>query len=248
MRKGAGAAGRFLLDFLLPPVCLGCDQGVDAPGLLCAACWPQVAFIGAPHCACCGLPFELPVPAETRCGACIAHPPAFARARSAVRYGGPIRDLLLRFKHADRLDLAPALARLMAQAGRDCLDGADYLVPVPLHWRRRLFRRYNQSAELARCLARAGGPPVLADVLARRRATPAQGRLGRIGRLRNVAGAFAVKPARRGPVAGAHLVLVDDVMTTGATVDACCRALLAAGAARVDVLTLARVIHDGGGA
>ncbi|MDD3447133.1 MAG: ComF family protein [Zavarzinia sp.] len=243
-RRGTGR----VLDFLLPPSCLSCDAPVDAPGRLCARCWPKVGFISAPRCECCGLPFELPVPADTRCGACIAHPPRFHRARAVARYGGPMRDLLLRFKHADRLDLAPSLARLMMQAGGDCLAGADFLVPVPLHWRRRLRRRFNQSAELARHLAGQGGPPVLFGVLSRVRATPAQGRLGRLARLRNVARAFAVPEAARARVAGRHLVLIDDVMTTGATADACCRALLAAGAARVDVLTVARVIHDGEGA
>lgn len=240
-----GATG--VLDFLLPPVCIGCDTPVDAPGRLCAACWPHVGFISAPLCACCGLPFELPAPPGTRCAGCIANPPPFATARAAARYGGPMRDLLLRFKHADRLDLAPSLARLMVQAGGDCLAGADALVPVPLHWRRRLMRRYNQAAELARGIARLSGVPQWSDVLARGRATPPQGRLGRLARLRNVTGAFKVPPAARARVAGRHLVLIDDVMTTGATAFACARALKAAGAARVDVLTVARVIHAGDG-
>ncbi|MFA5120804.1 double zinc ribbon domain-containing protein [Zavarzinia sp.] len=234
-----------LLDFLLPPVCLGCDAGVDAPGRLCAACWPRVAFISAPLCVCCGLPFELPVPAGTLCAACIAAPPRFDHARAAARYGGPIRDLLLRFKHGDRLDLAPALGRLLVQAGADCLDGADALVPVPLHWQRRLARRYNQAAELARQVGALSGTPVWPDVLLRRRPTPPQGRLGRLARLRNVAGAFEVAAAAKPRIAGRHLVLIDDVFTTGATADACCRALKAAGAARVDLLTVARVVHAG---
>ncbi len=241
---GRGAAA--LLDFLLPPVCVACDQPVDAPGRLCAACWPAVSFIAAPQCDRCGLPFELPAAPGAVCGACVAAPPRFTRARAAARYGGPVRDLILRFKHGDRLDLTPALARWLVQAGGDCLAGAEGLVPVPLHWRRRLGRRYNQSAELARAVAGLANVPLLADALVRRRPTPTQGRLGRLARLRNVAGAFAVRsPAL---VKGRHLVLVDDVLTTGATVDACARALLAAGAARVDVLTVARVIHAGEGA
>ena len=237
-----------LLDFVLPPACLGCDAPVDAPGRLCADCWPKIGFISAPQCACCGLPFELPVPAGTRCGGCIAHPPPFTVARAAARYGGPMRELLLRFKHADRLDLAPSLARLMAQAGADALTGADALVPVPLHWRRRLTRRYNQSAELARAISRLAGVPVLPQALVRARPTPPQGRLGRLARLRNVAGAFTVPAGAKAAIAGRHFVLVDDVLTTGATVYACARVLKAAGAARVDVLTAARVIHDGNGA
>ncbi|PWR24783.1 amidophosphoribosyltransferase [Zavarzinia aquatilis] len=236
-----------LLDFLLPPACLGCDAAVDAPGRLCPECWPNVGFITAPQCACCGLPFELPVPAGTRCGGCIAHPPPFTVARAAARYGGPMRELLLRFKHADRLDLAPSLARLMAQAGVEALADADALVPVPLHWRRRLMRRYNQSAELARAISRIAHVPVLPQALVRARPTPPQGRLGRLARLRNVAGAFSVPAGAKGGIAGKHLVLIDDVLTTGATVYACARVLKAAGAARVDVLTAARVIHDGDG-
>lgn len=243
-RRGGGR----LLDFLLPASCLACDAPVDAPGRLCASCWPKVGFISAPCCDCCGLPFELPVPAGTRCGACIAHPPRFTRARAVARYGGPIRDLLLRFKHADRLDLAPSLARLLVQAGGDCLAGADALVPVPLHWRRRLRRRYNQSAELARHVGGLAAVPVLHGALTRARATPAQGRLGRLARMRNVARAFAVPERARARIVGRHIVLIDDVFTTGATADACCRALLAAGAARVDVLTVARVVQDGDGA
>ncbi|MCF4167044.1 ComF family protein [Zavarzinia compransoris] len=242
-RRGGGR----VLDFLLPASCLACDAPVDAPGRLCPSCWPEVGFISAPCCDCCGLPFELPVPPGTRCGACIAHPPRFTRARAVARYGGSIRDLLLRFKHADRLDLAPSLARLLAQAGGDCLAGADFLVPVPLHWRRRLRRRYNQSAELARHLGGLADVPVLHGALSRARATPAQGRLGRLARMRNVARAFVVPERARGRIAGRHLVLIDDVFTTGATADACCRALLAAGAARVDVLTVARVVRDADG-
>jgi ComF family protein len=233
------------LNFLLPPVCVACDQPVDAPGRLCAACWPAVSFITDPRCSCCGLPFELPVGEGALCGACVAAPPRFTRARAAARYVGPVRDLILRFKHGDRLDLTPALARWLVQAGGDCLDGADALVPVPLHWRRRLGRRYNQSAELARAVGGLAAVPVLTQALVRRRATPSQGRLGRLARLRNVAHAFEVPVAAA--VAGRHLVLIDDVMTTGATVDACARKLLAAGAARVDVLTVARVIHAGEG-
>lgn len=237
---------RALLDFLLPPVCIACDAPVDEPGRLCPSCWPQVSFIAAPRCDRCGLPFELPVAMGAICGACIAAPPRFTTARCAARYGGPVRDLILRFKHGDRLDLAPALARWLVQAGDDCLTGADALVPVPLHWRRRLVRRFNQSAELARGVSRLSGVPMMPDALVRARATPTQGRLGRLARLRNVARAFKVR--HPDVVAGRHLVLIDDVMTTGATIDACARALLAAGASRVDVLTVARVIHVGEGA
>jgi ComF family protein len=243
------ASGRLALDLLLPPRCLSCGAQVDAQGTLCAPCWGRLSFLGPPWCARCGRPFELPPgggPAEGEgegacCAACLADPPAFGRARAALAYDDESRGLVLAFKHADRTRSAPAFGAWMARAGAEVLAGADLLVPVPLHRWRLFARRYNQSALLALAVGRAAGVPVSADLLARRRPTRTQGGLTRAGRTRNVAGAFAVRPRRLDLVRGRRVVLVDDVLTTGATVEECARALLRAGAAAVDVLALARV-------
>lgn len=175
------------------------------------------------------------------CPACTARPPAFAYARAALRYDEAARRLLLPFKYADRTELAAPLARHMARAGAPLLAAADLLAPVPLHWRRLLGRRYNQAALLAGCLARRSGTPVVPDLLRRTRATPPLGERGAAERRLVLAGAFAVTPRHRARVQGRRVLLVDDVMTSGATAEACALVLLAAGAAAVDVLAAARV-------
>jgi ComF family protein len=246
MVTGVRRAGRAMLDLLLPPLCLSCREPVDAPAGLCAACWTGLDFIAAPHCITCGLPFDLPAATGLACAACIATPPAFDRARAALAYGDGSRDLVLPFKHADRTDAAPALARLLRQAGAELLATADLIAPVPLHRARLLRRRYNQAALLALELGWLADRPVVPDLLVRRRATPSQAGRGAAERRRNVAGAFIVRPGQA--VAGRRILLVDDVLTTGATVEACARTLRRAGAAGVDVLTLARVVGPRGSA
>ena len=232
-----------VLDALLPPRCLGCTTAVDVPGRLCAACWAGVDFIVAPQCDCCGLPFDYDEGPGAICGACVRDEPAFGRARSVLRYNGVARSLVLGFKHGDRTHAAPAFAAWMARSGEALLDEVDLVTPVPLHRFRLFTRRYNQSGLLAREIARATGLDVAPDALRRTRHTPSQGGLTRRGRFLNVRGAFKARPGR--DVAGRRVLLVDDVMTTGATADACAKALLRAGAARVDVLTLARVVAQG---
>ena len=239
-RRLFGAA----LDLLLPPRCLRCGVAVGAEGALCAACWRSITFLGEPCCGCCGLPFDYDQGPEALCGGCAREPPAFARARAALRYDEESRRLILAFKHGDRLHLAPAFGAWMRRAGARLLAEADVLIPVPLHWTRLFARRYNQAAVLAQALAKASGPPVGADWLERRRRTPSQGKRNRAARRRNVAGAFALRPGR--PVAGKRILLIDDVLTTGATVDECARVLRRAGAASVDVLTLARTVRQEG--
>lgn len=240
----AARGGRAALDFLLPPLCMACREPVDAPGRLCAECWRGVDFIDEPLCDSCGLPFEYDTGPGAVCPACAASPPRFARARAAMLYGDTARRLAAGFKYADRCHLAPALASWLMRPGRALLSEAELLVPVPLHRWRLLARRFNQSAMLALALSRLCRAPAAPLALLRRRATPPQQGLNRNRRMSNVAGAFVVPPGARAGVRGRRVVLIDDVYTTGATANACARALLRAGAARVDVLTLARVARE----
>ena len=234
---------RRLVNALLPPRCVGCGETVEEGGALCAACWSGVTFLGAPLCGCCGYPFEYAAPDGSVCAACIARPPAYDRARSVFRYQPESRALILRFKHADGIHAAPAFGVWLARAGADLLVDCDLVLPVPLHRWRLFRRRYNQSALLALALGRVAGCPVAVDLLQRRRNTPSQGRMSALARRRNVRSAFTLRPGRADSVAGRRVLLVDDVLTTGATVEECARVLRRAGAARVDVLTLARVVR-----
>jgi len=239
--KSLKRLGASLLDLLLPPRCLACGEEVSAAHALCADCWRRLTFLGDPCCACCGLPFAFELGTGALCGACTREQPSYDRARSALRYDDGSRRLVLAFKHGDRLHGAPAFADWMRRAGAGLLADADLLMPVPLHWTRLLKRRYNQSAVLAHRIARGTADAVAPDWLVRRRRTPSQGEFGPEGRRRNVRSAFALKPGR--VVAGRKIVLIDDVFTTGATVEECARVLRRAGAQRIDVLTLARSLR-----
>jgi len=240
--RGLRAALRLTLDVALPPLCPSCREPLGDGAGLCAACWSRLSLIEPPYCARLGIPFTYdPGPGLLSMEA-IANPPAYDRARAAVRYDDVARALVRQFKYGDRLDLAPMMGRWMVRAGRELLDGADGLVPVPLHWRRLWARRFNQSAALAGEIARIGGVPVVHGALERVRATPQQVGLSREQRAENVQGAFRVAPERKAEVGGRRLILIDDVLTSGATVDTCARALLRAGASHVDVLVFARVV------
>jgi ComF family protein len=242
--RGGRRASRVALDLALPPRCVGCGARVDAAGLACAACWSKLNFIAPPLCGSCGAPFEFATEGERRCASCYAEPRSYDRARAAVIYDEGSRGLILGFKHGDRLHAAPAFGAWLARAGAELLADCDIVTPVPLHRWRLLRRRYNQAALIAGHAARLAGVRHLPDLLERHRATPSQGELGASARRRNVAGAFRLNPRLAGQVKGARIVLVDDVLTTGATVSACARVLRRGGAARIDVLTLARVVLD----
>ena len=244
--QAARAAWRLALDIALPPLCPACREPLGGDGGLCATCWSKLSFIAPPYCERLGIPFVYdPGPGILSMQA-IADPPAYTRARAAVRYDEVARGLVHAYKYADRLDLAPVMGRWMAQAGAPLLADADALVPVPLHWRRLWARRFNQAAALAEVMSKSAGVPVEVDLLRRTRATPQQVGLARSERARNVEGAFQVPPERRTAVKGRRLVLVDDVLTTGATVDTCARVLLRAGARDVDVIVFARVVDPSG--
>jgi ComF family protein len=247
LKHAAGAARgvlRAALDLALPPLCAACREPVEGKGL-CPACWSKLSFITRPYCERLGIPFVYdPGPGILSMEA-IASPPAYHRARAAVRFDEISRALVHALKYGDRLDLAPMLGRWTTNAGRELLAEADALVPVPLHWRRLWARRFNQSAMLAAAISKESGVPVAAGALKRVRATAQQVGLSRTERAANIQGAFKVPPDGKAAVAGRRLVLVDDVLTSGATVEGCARALLRAGAANVDVLVFARVADPG---
>jgi ComF family protein len=235
--------GRAVVDGVLPPRCLNCGATVDEVDALCGPCWAGMTFFAPPWCAVCGLPFPHPMGDGAVCGDCARRTPSWDRARSVLRYDRHSRRLVLMLKHGDHTHLAGAFGRWMHRAGAELLAEADLLMPVPLHWSRLFARRFNQSALLAQAIRAAGGPPVAADWLVRRRRTPSQGTMGPLARARNVRGAFALRAGRS--VNGKRLVLVDDVLTTGATAEECARILRRAGAAHVGVLVLARAVRAG---
>jgi ComF family protein len=234
-------SARMALDIALPTLCVACREPVAGEGV-CATCWAKLSFIAPPYCPRLGIPFVYDPGPDLLSMEAIANPPAYQRARAAVRYDDVARTLVHALKYQDRTDLAPAMGRWMARAGRELLTEADVLVPVPLHWRRAWSRRYNQSGALARIIERQSGVRVAGEALRRVRPTQQQVGLSRSQRASNVQGAFKVAAERSGDVAGRRVVLIDDVLTSGATVDACARALLRARAASVDVLVFARVV------
>ena len=241
----AKGGARTIGDLIFPHHALDAGSRTGSAGLS-AEGWVKVAFLEAPVCDGCGLPFDYDLGAGVRCPACEARPKAFARARAACLYDEASRDLILQFKHADRTDLSRLFSLWLARAAGELLDEADAVVPVPVHPLRLIKRRYNQAAEMARPLARRAGLAYWPGALLRRRAGESQAGKSGAGRKRNVAGAYACPPGWAAKVAGKRILLVDDVMTTGATAEACAKALAKAGAAAVDLVVVARVREQGG--
>lgn len=231
-----------LADIVLPPLCLACRAPVHSHGGLCPECWARVDFIQAPLCDRLGIPLPYAVGERIVSAAAMADPPVFDRARAVAAFGDVTRDLVHAYKYRDRQEGLALFARWMARAGAELIGEAHMLVPVPLYRLRLWRRRFNQSALLAERIGRLTGVAYDPFVLQRTRRTASQVGLTVEQRQRNVAGAFAVPAARKDDVKGAHILLIDDVLTTGATANACARTLKRAGAAQVDVLTLARVV------
>jgi len=205
--------------------------------------WDHLKFIDAPCCDACGFPFEFDVGADAICARCESKPPVYDRARSAIKYSEVSRKLVLDFKHGGRTDGLSFFAAQMQRAGRDVLQDADVLIPVPLHKARLRQRRFNQAALLARSLSKRIGVPYDTDSLRRAKNTPSQGGQSYVGRKRNVAGAFEINPRKSTLHKETHIVLIDDVHTTGSTLEACARALKKHGIKQVDALTLMRVVR-----
>ena len=228
------------IDIILPPQSL--MTGSLETGGIEGDIWAKVKFLDEPCCECCGFPFEFDEGVDALCGRCLIKRPAYDKARAGFEYDDVSRSLVLGFKHGGRTEGLHMFAGHMRRAGRKCLKDADFIVPVPLHVSRRIKRRYNQSALLARALAKICEPTFDPDILVRHRATATQGGRSASGRRRNVQGAFKVRDAALERVKDAKIVLIDDVMTTGATLESCARTLKRAGAAQVSALTLARVV------
>ena len=229
------------IDAALPARCLISDELVGQKGQIAPAAWGRVHFIEKPVCACCGVPLPFDPGAGIVCVGCAARTPAYDCARAAFIYNDASRRMILNYKHGGRMDGIAAYAKWMARAGEDVLDMSDLIVPVPLHYTRLVRRRFNQSAILAQRLGSLIGKTAAVDLLKRDRRTPSQFGKNWRDRRRNVAGVFSVRPRWRTRVQGAGVVLIDDVLTTGATVEACAKVLKACGARAVCVLTLARV-------
>jgi ComF family protein len=233
------------LRVAFPPLCLTCDTTVATDHGLCGPCWRETPFIAGLVCDTCGapLPGEDTGRAE-HCDDCLAMARPWARGRAALLYKDNARSLILSLKHADRLDLIGPASGWLARTAAPLLDPSMLVVPVPLHWSRLLRRRYNQSAELARRLARATGLHTCPDLLLRSRNTGTQDGRTKDDRFANMDGAIRPNPRRRARAEGRHILLVDDVMTSGATFAAATEACLAAGAWQVSVVALARVVKD----
>lgn len=240
-RAWLATAGRACADILVPPVCLGCHSPVAAHDTLCPDCWRRIDFIRPPLCDRLGIPMPFDAGDRMISAAAAADPPDYDRARAVARYDGAMRDLVIALKFHDQHQARRLFGRWLADAGRDLLADAEVIVPVPLSRLRLIWRRFNQSALLAQEVARLADLPYRPLALVRTRRTRPQPGLTRQERETNVRGAFEVPARRVTEVAGRAVLLVDDVVTTGATVGACARALRIAGARRVDVLTLALV-------
>jgi ComF family protein len=228
------------LDFLLPPLCLTCTTPVSTQGGLCPTCFEHIHFLSGALCSQCGEPFSLPIAGDARCAACIAHPPAFDKALAVCRYDKHSRPLITRLKYNDQLHLVPPLAAWMVRAGAGLLERSDMIIPVPMHYHRQVGRMHNQAALLAQKIAQESGVHYAPLLLERVRATAPQTGKSRTQRQKNMVSAFRVDKEKHPTLSHATVLLIDDVMTTGATLGACAKALKKAGAARVWVLTFAR--------
>ncbi len=235
---------RAAADLVFPPACLCCRQSTRTEGALCSACWAQVRFIERPFCNRLGTPFAADYGSDEMLSPeAVSNPPVFTRARAVAHFDdGPVRQLVHRLKYYDRMELAKPLGNWMARAGRELLEEAELLVPVPLHRARLTARRFNQASVLAQAVSARSGVPADPFVLARVKPTPPQVGLSRSQRALNLQGAFQIAEGMGTRVEGRVVVLIDDVMTSGATANAAARALLRGGARRVDVLVFARVV------
>jgi len=241
--RSARARLRALAGFIWPSRSILTGERHGGDGAVSAQDFARLHFLNGAGCRACAAPLAVDLGESSLCGACAAKPPRWDQARAALAYDDASRQAILELKHAGRRDGLSAMSNWMALAGRDVLAGSDYLVPVPLHYRRLARRGFNQAVWLAQGIGRQAGVAVLVDALVRTKATPSQGGLSARQRKRNVAGAFKLRGPRGKQIGGANITLIDDVYTTGSTLAACTKALSQAGAASVNVLVLARVVR-----
>lgn len=230
-----------LLDFLIPSTCPICHTRGSENGL-CPKCFSELEFIGTQKCSVCGQPLDAIVPGMAVCGKCMKEPPHFRQAEAVFKYNDTIKSLILPFKHTDHIELTELFVKWMGTNSGSLIERNDILIPVPLHWRRLLKRKYNQSALLAQRLSKRYKKEYAPLVLMRKKATKSQGHLSPKQRKKNVTGVFMVKHPEL--IQGKSVLLIDDVFTTGATANECAKVLLKAGAKSVDVLTIARVVKN----
>ncbi|QHQ36916.1 ComF family protein [Algicella marina] len=234
-----------ILNAVYPPQCVGCEEETTDSHGLCPTCWKDTSFISGSICNCCGLPVPLSLPTtNVICDACMYAPPGWDNGRAAILYEGTGKKVVLGLKHRDRLDLALVAAGWMAAAGRDLLRNADVLAPVPLHWSRLARRRHNQSAELARQLSALTGVHCVPDLLIRQERTTSLEGKNRAERFAILQNTIRLNPRRIEAIAGRKCVLIDDVLTTGATLGAATSAVRTGHPAGVSALVLARVARD----
>jgi ComF family protein len=234
---------RSLIDFLVPPKCLVCHEAVLEPASLCLSCWANLKHIDVPYCNVLGIPFAYDQGVGAVSPAALAASPNWDRARAAVAYDEASRSIVHALKYRDTMEAGLLMARLMARAGRQVIQEADIIIPVPLHRFRLWSRRFNQAAFLSQQISRAFAKPYRTDVLLRRKASRSQVGLSFDERQKNVAKVFHATPEGAGQIAGRRILLIDDVLTTGATAGSCAAILKKAGAANVDVLTFALVLE-----
>ncbi len=245
LRHHVSPLATLVLDTVFPPVCMACRKPTSAVGTLCAPCWSGVRFIERPFCERLGTPFAQDLGAGLLSPQAIADPPVYRRARAVARFeDGPIRQMIHRLKSSDRMEMAEPMGRWMARAGAELFDEANLLIPVPLHRGRLARRRFNQAALLTKVIAKLSGLPADLFALERVKATPPQVGFSRSQRALNMQGAFRASPEGAMRISQRNIVLIDDVLTSGATTNAAARALLRAGALSVDVLVFARVVTD----
>lgn len=238
-----------ILDLLIPPRCISCGESVEADHQVCSPCWRDMTFITEPFCQTCGYPLEWGLSDDSKhlqCVSCHKHPPFYDQARSVFVYNEAAKKLLLRFKHGDATHLAASFSHWLKGVGKDFFKKSDYLIPVPLHWTRLLKRRYNQSALLAMSLLKVSeDKPIYAPFMLRRtRRTLSQGRKTPQQRYDNVNQAFVVPIRYQDKLRGKSVLLIDDVVTTGATLEECSRILKQGGCKTVFALTVARTLKE----
>ena len=242
MKKVAINILRNLFDIFLPPRCLVCHDVVYKENGLCHKCFKNISFLSDQCCPVCGRNYTFPVEKEELiCGKCLSDPPKLQGLRAVFAYDDYSKQLILPFKHADRTELAPFLSKLLYYRGKSVLKNADYIIPVPLYWQRLVKRKYNQSALLAVKLSKLVERPFLLNTLLRIKKTQSQGHKNREERIKNIQNAFCVRHPEK--IKGKTIVLIDDVYTTGATLNECAKVLRQAGAKRVEALVLARVCY-----